>query len=277
MDIIEMLKAIIYGIIEGVTEWLPISSTGHLIIIEQLLPLNVSPQFLEMFRVVIQLGAVLAVCVLFFKKLNPFSGHKSPTQKNEVYSIWVKIIIGCIPAGVLGILFDDWFDSHFYNAPTVAAALIIYGILFIVLEKRNARKDFRIRSFRQMGYQTAFLIGCIQVLALVPGTSRSGSTILGAMLLGVSRGIAAEYSFFLSVPVMFGASLIKILGFIKDGAVLSGGEVMVLAVATAVAFFVSVAAIRFLVSYVKKHDFKAFGYYRIILGLLVIAYFFFLQ
>ena len=277
MDFFEVIKAIIYGIVEGITEWLPISSTGHLILIEEFLPLQVSDAFLEMFRVVIQLGAVLAVCVLFFKKLNPFAGHKSPAQKNEVYSIWIKIIIGCIPAGVLGVLFDDWFDSHFYNAPTVAAALILYGILFIVLETRNKRRDFRIRNFRQMSYGTAFAIGCIQVLALIPGTSRSGSTILGAMLLGVSRGVAAEFSFFLSVPVMFGASLIKVLGFIKDGAALSGGEIMVLVVATAVAFFVSVAAIRFLMGYVKKHDFKAFGYYRIALGLLVIAYFFFLK
>ena len=276
MDIIEILKTIVYGIIEGITEWLPISSTGHLILVEELLPLHVSREFLEMFRVVIQLGAVLAVCVLFFQKLNPFSGHKSPTQKNQVYSTWIKIIIGCIPAGVLGILFDDWFDTHFYNPQVVAGALIVYGILFIVLEKRNKSRDFRIRNFRQLSYGTAFLIGCIQVLALIPGTSRSGSTILGAMLLGVSRGLAAEYSFFLSVPVMFGASLVKIVGFIKDGSVLSGGEVMVLILGTAVAFVVSIWAIRFLVGYVKKHDFKIFGYYRIVLGILVLAYFYLL-
>ncbi|MBQ5952303.1 MAG: undecaprenyl-diphosphate phosphatase [Lachnospiraceae bacterium] len=277
MGFVEILKIIFYGFVEGITEWLPISSTGHLILFEELLPLKVSPAFLEMFRVVIQLGAILAVVLIFFRRLNPFSSEKSEKAKRGTWGLWLKIIVGCIPAGVLGLLLDDWFDEHFYNWPTVAVALIVYGVLFIVLEKRNRGRQPAIRSYAQMSLTTALVIGCFQALALIPGTSRSGATILGAMILGLSRPIAAEYSFFLSVPVMAGASLVKVLGFIKHGAAITGPEVAALILGTVTAFLVSLFAIKFLVGYVKKHDFTAFGIYRIVLGVLVILYFLILK
>ena len=274
MSIAELLKAILLGIVEGITEWLPISSTGHMILVEEWFPLNVSQEFNEMFLVVIQLGAILAVCLLFFDRLNPFYGRKSPKQKNETFKLWGKVIVGCIPAGILGVLFNDWFDEHFYNSVVVAVMLILYGVFFIVLERRNRRKDFSVRNFNQLSYSMAFGIGLFQCLALIPGTSRSGATILGAMLLGVSRTIAAEFSFFLSAPIMFGASLLKVMKFIQSGVGITGNELMILIVGSVVAFLVSVAAIRFLMDYVRRHDFSVFGVYRIILGIVVLAYFF---
>ena len=261
MNIVELLKAIIFGIVEGITEWLPISSTGHMILLEDLLPLKVSAEFMEMFRVVIQLGAILAVCILFFHKLNPFSSRKNNRQKRQTWRLWGKVLVGCIPAGVLGVLFNDWFDAHFYNSHVVAATLIIYGVLFILLERRNRKRYFTVEKFSQLTYQDALIIGAFQVLSLVPGTSRSGATILGAMLIGVSRPIAAEYSFFMSIPVMFGASFLKL---IKFGFHYTGMEVVVLLVGMITAFLVSVFAIRFLMSYIRKKDFTAFGIYRII-------------
>lgn len=273
MSVIEMLKAILLGIVEGITEWLPVSSTGHMILAEEWFPLDVTPEFNEMFLVVIQLGAILAVCMLYFEKLNPFYGRKSPRQKNETFKLWFQVIAGCIPAGILGVLLNDWFDEHFYNSVVVAVALIAYGIIFILLEYYNKKREFRIRSFSQMSYGTALGIGLFQCLALIPGTSRSGATILGAMLLGVSRATAAEFSFFLSAPVMFGASLIKVIKFVRSGVGITGSELAVLITGSVTAFLVSVAAIRFLLSYVRRHNFSLFGYYRIFLGVAVLIYF----
>ena len=270
---LEIIKAIIIGIIEGITEWLPVSSTGHMILAEEFIKLNVSKEFNEMFLVVIQLGAILAVCILFFDKLYPFSKRKSQEEKRQTFNLWWKVIIGCVPAGILGVLFNDWFDAHFYNSQVVATMLIVYGILFILLESHQKNKSFSIRRMEDLGYLQAFLIGCFQCLALIPGTSRSGSTILGAMILGVSRPVAAEFSFFLSAPVMFGASAIKVLKFIKAGIAISGTEVAILVVGSAVAFIVSMIAIQMLMDYVRKHNFSIFGYYRIILGIIVLGYF----
>lgn len=270
MFILNLIKTIIFGIVEGITEWLPISSTGHMIILENLLPLNVTPEFMEMFRVVIQLGAILAVCLLYFNKLNPFSPKKNERQKRYTWNIWIKVLIGCVPAGVLGVLLNDWFDAHFYNRYVVAAMLIIYGIFFIQIEHTNKQREFRVKKFSQLSYKDALLIGAFQVLALVPGTSRSGATILGAMLLGVSRPIAAEYSFFMSIPIMFGASLLKL---VKFGFHYSISEFIILIFGMVVAFVVSIYAIKFLMGYIKKKDFTGFGIYRIIAGIVVLAYF----
>ncbi|NLB33404.1 MAG: undecaprenyl-diphosphate phosphatase [Tissierellia bacterium] len=267
---IEIIKAIILGIVEGVTEWLPISSTGHMILVEEFIKFNASEQFMKMFRVVIQLGAIMAVVLLYFNKLNPLAPSKTLKQKMDTRDIWFKVIVGVLPAGILGVLFDDWFDAHFYNYQTVAITLIVYGILFIVIENRNKRKRAKIKSFKDLSYSTALIIGIFQVLALIPGTSRSGATILGAIILGTSRNLAAEYSFFLSVPVMFGASALKLYKF---GLNFTGLEFSILLTGMIVAFVVSVVAIRFLLKYIKNNDFKAFGWYRIILGILVLAYF----
>lgn len=267
---IELLKATLLGIVEGITEWLPISSTGHMILVEELIQLNATAAFKEMFRVVIQLGAIMAVVLLYFHKLNPFSPSKSLKQKKDTMEIWFKVIVGVLPAGILGILFDDWFDEHFYNYQTVAVTLIVYGILFIIIENRNKGKITKINSFKDLSYITALGIGLFQVLSLIPGTSRSGATILGAIILGTSRGIAAEYSFFLSIPVMFGASALKL---VKFGLNFTGIEIAILLTGMISAFFVSVIAIRFLLKYIKNNDFKAFGWYRIILGILVLGYF----
>ena len=268
--LIEILKAVFLGIVEGITEWLPISSTGHMILVDEFIRLNMSDAFKEMFLVVIQLGAIMAVVLLYFYKLNPLSPKKSPKQKRETMAIWYKVVVGVLPAAVLGFLFDDWLDEHLYNYQTVALMLVIYGILFIIIENRNKGKVGKVQNFRDLSYRTAFMIGMFQVLSLIPGTSRSGATILGAILLGTSRTIAAEYSFFLSIPVMFGASLLKLVKFGFD---FSGMELAILATGTAVAFIVSVFAIRFLLGYIKTNDFKAFGWYRIVLGMLVMGYF----
>ncbi|NLK65075.1 MAG: undecaprenyl-diphosphate phosphatase [Tissierellia bacterium] len=271
---IEIIKATILGIVEGVTEWLPISSTGHMILVEEFIKLNASAEFMEMFRVVIQLGAIMAVVLLYFHKLNPFAPRKTMKQKKDTINIWFKVIIGVLPAAVLGVLFDDWFDANFYNYQTVAVTLILYGILFIVIENENKSKPVKIKSFNELSYKTALIIGFFQVLSLIPGTSRSGATILGAIILGTSRSIAAEYSFFLSIPVMFGASALKLLKFGFD---FTSMEVAVLLTGMAVAFIVSVISIRFLLRYIKNNDFKAFGWYRIILGILVLGYFMFIS
>ncbi len=270
----EILKSIILGIVEGITEWLPISSTGHLILVEEFLKLNVSDAFMEMFRVVIQLGAIMAVVVLYFGKLNPFSPKKSKTQKRETWNIWGKVVVGVLPAAIIGLKFDDYMNNHFYNWKTVSITLIVYGILFIVLENINKNKNFRIKNFKHLSYKAALGIGCFQVLSLIPGTSRSGSTILGAMILGTNREVAAEYSFFLAIPVMFGASLLKLVKFfLKTGLSFSSLEIQVLIAGLITAFVVSVIAIKFLMKYIRKHDFRVFGWYRIILGILVILYF----
>lgn len=273
MNVVEWLKVLLLGFVEGVTEWLPISSTGHMILIEELVHLNVSADFMEMFRVVIQLGAILAVVVLYFKKLWPFTTPANGWIKKETWSLWFKVLAAVLPAAIIGIPFDDKIDALFYNYQTVAVTLIVYGVLFIIIENRNRGQRPTVRSFRQLSYPMAFFIGAFQVLALIPGTSRSGATILGAMLLGLSRPIAAEFSFFLGIPVMFGASLLKL---VKFGFHFTGTELAILIVGMAVAFVVSILAIRFLMGYIRKHDFKAFGYYRIVLGIAVLAYFIFL-
>lgn len=272
MDIIEIIKALIIGIIEGVTEWLPISSTGHIILADELLKSNMTDAFKEMFNVVIQLGAIQAVVVLYFNRLNPFSTKKTPMERKQTMGIWYKVIVGCIPAGIIGVLFDDKIDALFYNFPTVALMLIVYGILFILVENWNKNKEFKVNNFQEMSYRTALYIGLFQVLALIPGTSRSGATIIGAMLIGTSRTVAAEYSFFLGIPIMLGASLLKLLKF---GFAFTSIEAIVLLTGFISAFVVALLAIRFLMNYIKKHDFKVFGYYRIILGAIVIAYWIF--
>lgn len=272
MIIIETFKAILIGIIQGITEWLPISSTGHMILFDQFLKLNVTKEFLDLFLVLIQIGSILAVIYLYFEKLNPFSKKKSKIEREKTFSLWGKVIVGCMPAAIIGFLFDDFIHEKCYNAFVVAAALIVYGVIFIVIE--NLNKKSSVNSFDQLSYKMAFLIGVFQVLALIPGTSRSGATIVGAILLGTSRYIAAEYSFFLAIPVMFGAGGYKTLKYvIKYGFNFSMIDWSIMLFGTLVAFVVSVFAIKFLMSYIKKHDFKAFGYYRIVLGLIVLVYF----
>lgn len=273
MDFIEILKAIILGIVEGITEWLPISSTGHMILVDEFLKMNVSEEFKNMFLVVIQLGAILAVVVLYFKKLIPLEINQSKklVWKKDTLSMWVKIIVSCVPAAIVGVLFDDKLEEIFYNWQTVAAMLIIFGILFIVIEKLNKGKQSKINSISEFTYQTAIIIGLFQLIAAVfPGTSRSGATIVGALLIGVSRSVAAEYTFFLAVPVMFGASALKL---VKFGFNFTAQELVILAVGMIFAFAVSILAIKFLMGYIKKHDFTVFGWYRIILGIAVFIYF----
>lgn len=270
MQIWEIIKAAILGIIEGITEWLPISSTGHMILADEFIRLNVSDAFKEMFLVVIQLGAILAVLVLYFHKLNPFSPKKSAVEKKETFSLWGKVIVACIPAAVIGLLFDDKIDELFYNYITVAITLILYGILFIVIENRNKNRAPKVNTLAELSYRIALFIGVFQVLSLIPGTSRSGATILGAILIGTSRYVAAEFTFFLAIPVMFGASLLKIVKFGFD---FTGSEIAILLTGMIVAFVVSIFAIKFLMGYIKKHDFKAFGWYRIALGVVVVGYF----
>ena len=268
--LIELLKIILIGIVEGITEWLPVSSTGHMILVEGLLSLRLSEDFMEMFRVVVQLGAVLAVVVLYFHKLFPFSPKKSPAERKSCFRLWGMILIACVPAAVIGILLDDWLDAHLYNYITVAVTLIVYGIAFIRIEKRNKSRRAAIETVDEIDVGTAVKIGLFQVLSLIPGTSRSGSTILGGMLCGVSRPAGAEFSFFLAIPVMAGASFLKLLKFGFD---FTMWEIIILAAGTLVAFITSLIAIRFLVSFVRRHSFAVFGYYRIVLGLLVLGYF----
>ena len=272
LTLIELIKVIIIGIIQGITEWLPISSTGHMILADELLRLNVSDAFMEMFRVVIQFGSILAVVVLYFHKLNPFAPSKSDVQKRQTWRLWFKVIVGIIPAGIVGVLFDDWLNDHLYNYVTVAVALIVYGVAFIVIEKIRKGKTPRVDSVNRLDYKTALGVGCFQTLSLIPGSSRSGSTILGAMILGMSREAAAEFSFFMAIPVMLGASLLKMLKF---GFSFTSSELIVLIVGVLIAFVVSVAAIKFLTGFIKKHSFAVFGWYRIILGAIVLGAFIF--
>lgn len=269
MSLLEFLKVICLGVVEGITEWLPISSTGHLILFDTLLHLDVSDEFWNMFMVVIQLGAILSVVYLYFDKLNLFSARKTYSEKRASAVLWAKVIVACVPAGVLGILFDDWMDEHLRGYNVVAWALIVYGIFFILLEKYNAHRnrEFRIQELSEISYMLAFGIGCFQVLSLVPGTSRSGATILGAMILGVNRRDAAEFSFFLAIPVMFGASFLKL---VKFGLSFTTNEILILLTGMLVSFVVAVLAIKFLMAYIKEHDFQVFGWYRIVLGIVVL-------
>jgi undecaprenyl-diphosphatase len=271
----ELLKAVLFGIVEGVTEWLPISSTGHLILLNEFITLNVSDEFRSMFDVVIQLGAILAVIVLFFHKLNPFSPRKTEGEKKQTWQLWFKVIAAIIPSGIVGVLFDDWMEAHFHNATVVSIALIVYGVAFILVERRNARRvgGKTVEDVYAIDYKTALLIGCFQCLSLIPGTSRSGSTILGAILIGVGRSAGAEFSFFMAIPTMLGASAIKGLKFVLSGVSATGTEIGVLIVGCVVSFVVSLLVIRGLMEYVRRHSFSAFGVYRIILGVVVLVYF----
>ena len=273
MDFIEFLKAILIGIVEGITEWLPVSSTGHMIILDEFIKLKVSEDFLEMFLVVIQLGAIAAVPVLFWNKLNPFSKKKSEGERRQTFSLWGKVIVGVIPAAVLGFLLDDIFDKYLYNYVVVAIALIVYGVGFILVEKLKKNREYRVNDVNELTYKDALLIGAYQTLSLIPGTSRSGSTILGGMLSGVSRVASAEFSFFMAIPIMFGASLLKVAKFLLDGFRATGTEIGLLAVGIVVSFLVSLAVIKFLMDFVKRHDFFYFGIYRIALGIGVLVYF----
>ena len=272
---IEILKAILFGIVEGITEWLPVSSTGHIILLDEFIRLQATDAFKSMFDVVIQLGAILAVIVLFFHKLNPFALSKSKEEKNATWTLWFKVCAAILPSGILGVLFDDWMDAHLHNAVVVSIALIVYGIAFILVERRNQGKYARaIADVHDIGWKTAILIGCFQALSLIPGTSRSGSTILGAILLGVGRGAGAEFSFFMAIPTMLGASAIKLLKFfLETGFGMASSELSVLVVGMVVSFVVSLLVIKGLMEYVRKHSFSAFGVYRIILGIIVLAYF----
>ena len=274
---IEILKAILFGIVEGVTEWLPISSTGHLILLDEFVALNVSAEFKSMFDVVIQLGAILAVVVLFFHKLNPFSPSKSAPQRRNTWRLWFKVVLAVIPSAVIGLPLDDWMDAHFYNYVVVAITLIVYGIAFLFVERENSKRRAYANSVYDIDLKTAMLIGCFQCLSLIPGTSRSGSTILGGILLGASRSAAAEFSFFMAIPTMLGASGIKLLKFFLTGVGFAGSELAVLLVGCLVSFLVSLLVIRGLMNYVRNHSFSAFGVYRIILGAAVLLYFAFVK
>ena len=270
---IEFLKAVLFGIVEGITEWLPVSSTGHLILLDEFVKLQVSEAFYEMFQVVIQLGAILAVIVLFFQKLNPFSAKKDAIQKKDTWSLWFKVIVAVIPSAAIGLLLDDWMDAHFYNYVVVAITLIIYGIAFLFVEKWNASRNFRITEVSAIDFRTALLMGAFQCLSLIPGTSRSGSTILGAIILGVSRSAGAEFSFFMAIPTMLGASFLKLVKFLFSGVGMTFTEFFVLVFGCVVSFIISLIVIKGLMEYVRKHSFSVFGVYRIILGAAVLVYF----
>lgn len=276
---LEIIKAIFYGIVEGITEWLPVSSTGHLILFEEFFGFKGSPEFIEMFRVVIQLGAILAVVILFWNKLFPFSKNKTPIERKNTWLMWLNVIIACLPAAVIGLKFDDDMDRLFYNFPTVAITLIIYGVAFIIIENMNKSGKLKLKldNIHNMPIKTALFIGIFQLLSLIPGTSRSGSTILGAIILGCSREVAAEFSFFLAIPVMVGASLLKVakyaLAISAGEAILTMGEIGILIAGTISAFVVSLLIIKFLMNFIKKHDFKIFGWYRIALGIILLIYF----
>lgn len=271
---INILKAILFGIVEGITEWLPVSSTGHMILLEDFLSVkDFGEEFWSMFLVVIQLGAIIAVVIYFFNKLWPFSKNKTQEEKKNIYHTWGKTLVACVPAAIVGLLFDDVLDEYLYNVITVSITLIVYGILFIVLECFNKKREFKINSVSEMSYKTALIIGAMQLLALIPGTSRSGVTILGAMLIGCSRSTSAEFSFFLSIPVMFGASLLKVVKYFYKGGVFDLHQGIFLLVGCLMAFGVSLLVVKWLMNFVKKHDFKPFGIYRIILGIILIAYY----
>ena len=269
----ELLKAVLFGIVEGVTEWLPVSSTGHMILLDEFIHLQVSPEFYEMFQVVIQLGAILAVILLFFHKLNPFSPKKDKIQKKDTWTLWFKVVVAVLPSAVLGLLLDDWMDAHLYNYIVVAITLILYGVAFLFVEKANEVKSTKFDTVHNIDYKTALLIGAFQCLSLIPGTSRSGATILGAIILGVSRSAGAEFSFFLAIPTMLGASALKLLKFMLSGVSATGLEIAVLAVGCVVSLIVSLLVIKGLMEYVRKRSFAVFGVYRIVLGILVIGYF----
>jgi undecaprenyl-diphosphatase len=268
---VELLKVVVLGIVEGLTEWLPVSSTGHMILVDEFIKLDVSKDFMDMFLVVIQLGAILAVVALNFEKLNPWSDWKTKKEKRDTVSLWMKVIVACIPAAVIGLMFNKYMEEHFMTAPVVATTLIFYGLLFIWIENYNKHRRPRINDLANLDYRTAFIIGLFQVLSLVPGTSRSGATIIGGILFGASRIVAAEFTFFLAIPVMFGASLLKM---VKFGLHYTGAEIVIMVVGMVTAFIVSILSIKFLLSYIKTNDFKAFGWYRIVLGIIVIAYLF---
>lgn len=273
MDFIEILKAMLFGIVEGITEWLPISSTGHMILLDEFIHLNVSEEFYKLFEVVIQLGAIMAVVIMYFKTIWPWGFGKTKEDTKETLNLWGKILVACIPAAIIGILFDDWLDEHLYNGIVVALALIIYGIAFIVIESKNIGSR-NTKKLSDITYKQAVSVGAFQLLSLVPGTSRSGSTILGGLAVGLERSIASKFTFFLAIPVMAGASLLKLLKYImKVGFVFNANELIVLGVGCLVSFVVSILVIRFLMNYIRKHDFKVFGYYRIVLGIIVLLYF----
>ena len=271
---LEFLKAILFGIIEGITEWLPVSSTGHMILLDELVKLKVSPEFYEMFQVVIQLGAIAAVLILFFDKLNPFSRKKDAEAKNDTWMLWLKVVAAVLPSAVLGLLFDDWMDEHLYNHVVVAITLVLYGVAFLLVEQRNHKLQPKVGAVHGIDLKTAVLIGVFQCLSLIPGTSRSGSTILGGIFLGVSRAAASEFSFFLAIPTMLGASALKLLKFVLSGVPVTGSELGILAVGCIVSFLVSLVVIKKLMEFVRKHDFKPFGFYRIALGAVVLLWFF---
>ena len=271
LSFVEIIKTIILGVVEGLTEWLPISSTGHMILVDEFIKLDVSQAFMDMFLVVTQIGAILAVVVLNFEKLNPWSSWKTRQEKRDTVSLWGKVILACVPAAVIGLLFNDFMEKHFMTAPVVAATLIFYGILFIIIENYNKHRHPRVTELERLDYKTAFIIGLFQVLSLVPGTSRSGATIIGGLLFGTSRYVATEFTFFLAIPVMFGASFLKM---VKFGFHYTGAEIIILVLGMVTAFIVSILSIKFLLSYIKTNDFKAFGWYRIALGIVVIAYLF---
>ena len=279
MEFLEIIKAIILGIVEGITEWLPISSTGHMILVDEFLKLNVSKEFMDMFLVVIQLGAIFAVILLYLKKLFPFKYDNGIKIEKDTFIMWIKIIVACLPAAIVGLLFDDKLNELFFNPTTVAIMLILFGILFIVIENYNKGKKSNINSLAEITYTVAIMIGLFQLIAAIfPGTSRSGATIVGALLIGVSRTVAAEFTFFLAIPVMFGASALKLVKFGLDtGFAMTGNELTILLVGMVVAFVVSILAIKFLMSYIKNNDFKVFGWYRIILGIIVLAYFYIIK
>ena len=273
MFIVEMLKAVLFGIVEGITEWLPVSSTGHMILLDEFVKLDVSPEFYEMFQVVIQLGAILAVILLFFHKLNPFSLKKDAQQKKDTWNLWLKVIVAVLPSALIGFLLDDWMDAHLYNYIVVAITLVVYGVAFLFVEKLNKKRTVKICDVNRIDYKTALLIGAFQCLSLIPGTSRSGATILGALLLGVGRGAGAEFSFFLAIPTMLGASLLKTVDFLGSGVQATSTEIGALIVGCVVSFVVSLLVIKGLMEYVRKRSFAVFGWYRIGLGVLVIGYF----
>ena len=270
--IIELLKAVFLGIVEGITEWLPISSTGHLILVNEFLNLRQSKDFIDMFNIVIQLGAILAVMVIYFKRLNPFQPGKTAREVQLTWQLWLKVVIACIPSAFFGLLLDDWMEAHLSNFFVVAIMLVVYGIAFIWIEDRNRRVEPKVTDLVRMSYKTAFYIGLFQVLSIIPGTSRSGATILGGIIVGTSRSVAADFTFFLGIPTMFGYSGLKAVKYFIDGNTLTGGQVAILLVASVTAFVVSLFVIRFLMNYIKKHDFTVFGKYRIVLGIIVLLY-----